>query len=103
MYGRQGTLIFYIGNHVKSWLNSRLLLEVPKDNKTIGVADPIIATKYTACHHDKDGKIEYWQGVPKAQEMRCTASPYMHKEEVRHISRAFGSCIGDGVVASFTR
>jgi hypothetical protein len=55
----------------------------------IGAADPIIATKYMACqHHDKDGKIEYWQGVPKAGEMRCT-SPYIHKEEVRCISSAF--------------
>ncbi len=41
-----------------------------------------------ACHHEEDGKIEYWHGVPKAREMRHT-SPYMHKEEVWHISRAF--------------
>jgi hypothetical protein len=47
-----------------------------------GVADPMILTKYTACQHDKDGKVKYWQGVSKAQEMRHT-SPYMHKEEVR--------------------
>jgi hypothetical protein len=59
-----------------------------------GVADPIIVTKYTACHHDEDGEIEYWQGVPKPREMRRT-SPYMHKEEVRRISRAFGFYIGD--------
>jgi hypothetical protein len=60
----------------------------------IDAADPIIATKYTACHHDKDGKIEYWQGVPKAQEMRH-ASPCMHEKEVQRISRAFGSCLRD--------
>jgi hypothetical protein len=71
------------------------LREVAKINKNRGdVADPIVATKYAACHNDKDGKIEQWQGVPKAGEM-CHTSPYMHKEEVRCISCAFGSCLGD--------
>ena len=60
----------------------------------IAAADPIIATNYTACHHDEDGKIEYWQGVPKAKEMRRT-SPYMHYEEVRSICRAFGTSLVD--------
>ena len=55
---------------------------------------PIIATNYTTCHHGKDDQIEYWQGVPKGREMRRT-SPYMHKEEVRCISRAFGTCLVD--------
>jgi hypothetical protein len=56
-------------------------------------------TKYTACHHSADGKIEYWQGVPKAKEIGHTSS-YMHKEEVQRISCAFGSGI-EAVVASF--
>jgi hypothetical protein len=67
----------------------------------IGAADPINATKYTVCHHGADGKIEYWQGVPKAQEIGRTSS-YTHKEQVRRLSRAFGSII-EAVVASFLR
>jgi hypothetical protein len=88
VYAWHGTLSFYIGNHGKSWLNSRFLLKGPKD------ADSIIATKYTACHHGKGGDMEYWQDVPKAQDMCCTPS-YMHKEEIRHISCASGTCAGD--------
>jgi hypothetical protein len=71
-----------------------------QETTRIGVADPIIATKYMACHHGKDGKIEYRQGVLKAREMLRT-SPYMHKEKGRRISRAFGSSIGDCSTGQF--
>jgi hypothetical protein len=55
-------------------------------------AAPIITKKYTTCHDDEDGKVEYYQGVPKAQKMRRT-SPLMYKEEVRHIFCAFEACL----------
>jgi hypothetical protein len=67
-----------------------------------GAVDLIIATNYTACHHDKDGKIECWQqGVPKAQVMHHT-SPYMHKEEAQSIAGALDHVL-ETIVASFTR
>jgi hypothetical protein len=99
LYAWYGPLIFYIGNHRKSCLNSRFLHEGPKDPKNrYSTSDPVNVTKYTACHHGADGKIEYWQGVPKAREIGHTSS-YMHKEEVRCIACAFGTCI-EAVVAT---